>query len=71
MCDRCGKKFAGKWSLVVHKKIHSGKKPYSCDKCQRTFINGQDLQRHYDTHLGKIYNFTFTSIFLYFFIFRC
>ena len=37
-CEDCGKTLADPSSLYRHRKIHTGEKPHSCPKCNRTFI---------------------------------
>ena len=45
ICDVCNKTFKSKSYLKIHKRTHSGKKPYKCEK--------GDLTRHMLVHNGK------------------
>ena len=49
----CKKMFKTKSSLNVHKKIHSGVRPYTCGVCDNSFARKSDLTRHMLVHSGK------------------
>ncbi|XP_033099478.1 zinc finger protein 251-like isoform X2 [Anneissia japonica] len=50
MCDVCGKGFSRSNTLVTHKRIHTGDKPFKCEMCGRAFRQPGNLTRHRLTH---------------------
>jgi len=52
-CDVCFRTFISKSKLCVHKRTHTGEKPYACDVCGRSFTTKSDLVRHNRTHTGE------------------
>ena len=52
-CDICKKSFKTKSNMIVHKRIHSGEKPYKCDVCDKSFIQKSHLTTHMLVHSGK------------------
>ncbi|KAL3273275.1 hypothetical protein HHI36_014729 [Cryptolaemus montrouzieri] len=51
ICSNCGKSFAIKSELTIHKKIHSDQ--YQCNICFKTFVVPSKLQRHLRTHTNE------------------
>ena len=49
----CDKSLKNKSNLIVHKKIHSGEKPYKCDVCEKRFLHKSDIKRHILVHSGQ------------------
>lgn len=52
-CDICEKTFDKLRSLAVHKRLHTGEKPYECDICHRRFSLNTILTKHRMTHTGE------------------
>lgn len=51
VCDICGKNVS-KTYLPMHRRTH-GEKQYSCDVCQKTFLEKAYLKRHRMIHTGE------------------
>ena len=50
-CTNCQKKFTTPHGLEVHvRRSHSGKRPYECDICQKTFGHAVSLSQHRAVH---------------------
>ncbi|KAK8740161.1 hypothetical protein OTU49_003068 [Cherax quadricarinatus] len=54
-CEFCGKVFKNCSNLTVHRRSHTGEKPYKCDLCSYACAQSSKLTRHMKTHgrMGK------------------
>lgn len=52
LCDICGKSISVD-NLKMHKRIHSGYKPYACTYCEKSFTTSIILRDHLRVHSGE------------------
>ncbi|CAF98165.1 unnamed protein product, partial [Tetraodon nigroviridis] len=52
-CEFCGKTFKFQSNLVVHRRSHTGEKPYKCQLCDHACAQASKLKRHMKTHMHK------------------
>ncbi|KFW60638.1 Zinc finger and SCAN domain-containing protein 29, partial [Pygoscelis adeliae] len=45
-CPDCGKSFARQQYLLMHRRVHTGERPYGCRDCGKSFRKSSDLVRH-------------------------
>ncbi|KAM4809416.1 zinc finger and BTB domain-containing protein 49 [Rhinophrynus dorsalis] len=51
-CDICGKNFKHPSNLELHKRSHTGEKPFECSICGKHFSQAGNLQTHLRRHSG-------------------
>ncbi|XP_013785831.1 B-cell lymphoma/leukemia 11B-like [Limulus polyphemus] len=49
-CEFCGKNFRFQSNLIVHRRSHTGEKPYKCHICDHACSQASKLKRHMKTH---------------------
>ncbi|RTG89840.1 uncharacterized protein DC041_0009858 [Schistosoma bovis] len=58
ICNICNKNFTKKSDLRYHLNVHSGIRPYECDKCHRRFMKHSQLRQHkfkvHELNMSKI-----------------
>ncbi|XP_043250365.1 uncharacterized protein LOC122396228 [Colletes gigas] len=50
VCEECGSSFSRAVALKVHKRLHTGDRPYTCSECNDRFISRKLLTKHETAH---------------------
>lgn len=45
-CEFCNKVFMNQYSLLLHRKVHTGDNPFECLFCEKTYRRKSDLKTH-------------------------
>ncbi|KAE8629135.1 hypothetical protein XENTR_v10000368 [Xenopus tropicalis] len=53
VCNICGKRFKHPSNLELHKRSHTGEKPFECSICGKHFSQAGNLQTHLRRHSGE------------------
>nr|XP_056713139.1 zinc finger protein 135-like [Euleptes europaea] len=53
-CMECGKRFAYKARLIMHRRSHTGELPFQCAECGKGFIHKSYLNLHKKMHVKKV-----------------
>lgn len=51
MCEQCGYRTRILGNLKVHKRRHTGEKPFRCDICNASFVARYQLTTHFERHM--------------------
>ncbi|KAL8212862.1 UNVERIFIED_CONTAM: hypothetical protein K2H54_059245 [Gekko kuhli] len=52
-CTECKKSFRSRANLLIHKKYHSGNRPFQCIQCKKSFYALATLNVHMRIHTGE------------------
>lgn len=50
-CDLCGQTFTQFSPMAIHKRLHTGERPYTCDVCGKKFVSKSTMMSHSKKHV--------------------
>ncbi|KAL1465512.1 hypothetical protein WDU94_005075 [Cyamophila willieti] len=52
-CNICGQSFTQFTPMAIHKRLHTGERPYPCDLCSKAFVSRSTMMTHRKKHDKK------------------
>ncbi|KAI7806237.1 zinc finger protein 41 [Triplophysa rosa] len=52
-CEDCGRQFAHSSAYIIHRRVHTGEKPFVCQDCDKAFAQLSNLRSHARVHKNK------------------
>ena len=52
VCDFCGKGFGGRSKMLSHRLLHTGEKPFACDRCDYRAVKKCNYESHMESKHG-------------------
>jgi len=52
-CEICNKRFAGRSTVIYHRRAHTGERPHGCSTCGKKFMRPDALRQHMMCHTGE------------------
>lgn len=53
VCDLCNKRCTSTSELIIHRRTHTGEKPFNCSFCSKAVNTKGELEKHERTHTGE------------------
>merc|ERR1719186_647239 len=58
-CEFCSIFCKDTWTLIIHRRGHTGKKPFKCEVCNKSFAAKNKLNEHARIHDKKLFQCEF------------